>query len=529
MVAKKTFRIINILFVVLLLSLIVLGFFLIGLKLEIKTIEDISFKYKKFLIPFLLITCSFFILVAGLIHYSYTLYLIGKRFSYASAHDSLTELPNRESFIEKLSEMLNSNECNLGAKKKDFTLMLIDIDGFRNINDFNSHETGDFVLKTVASRLSSLFSEKERYFVSRHSVDKFMLLFTDIFEKDDPTILFYIRQALSTPIKLAVNENEKKTIQQKSIILRTSIGIVDSRNVGDVKTAGEYLSAADIAMNESKKLGKNKYVFFTPEMRKKIQENAKTALVIESACHHDGFTVAYQPQIDVKDGSIYGFEALVRMSYAKMGPGQFIPVAEEGGHIAKIGRIVTEKVVKQIAIWKKQGIPLHKISINYSFGQLEDKEYVFYLRNLLKAYEIPTSLIGIEITESLFMGNKEQAMEIFKQFSEMGIKIALDDFGTGYSSLSYLTYLPLEIVKIDKTLVDTYLKEDEDDSQKSKNFIYNIINLVHSLGMKLTIEGVEHEWQFNKLKSYGCDYIQGYFFSKPLIADEIENFILQRL
>ncbi|MBR1614316.1 MAG: EAL domain-containing protein, partial [Treponema sp.] len=212
----------------------------------------------------------------------------------------------------------------------------------------------------------------------------------------------------------------------------------------------------------------------------------------------------------------------------KLGPAQFIPIAEEDGHIAKIGRIITEKVIRQIAEWRKHGVPLRRVSINYSFGQLEDKEYVSYLTNLMKSYNIPAELIGIEITESLFMGNKARALEVFEEFKEADIKVALDDFGTGYSSLSYLTQLPLETVKIDKSLVDTYLLQNNADKDSSQ-FIKNIVSLVHTLGMKITVEGVEYRWQFDKLKEFGCDYIQGYFFSKPLSGGEIETFIPQKL
>ena len=179
-----------------------------------------------------------------------------------------------------------------------------------------------------------------------------------------------------------------------------------------------------------------------------------------------------------------------------------------------------EKVLQQMCTWREQGMKLKKVAINYSNGQLVDRGYVSYLKTLLEKYEIPSNLIEIEITESLFMGKKIRAKQLFDDFSDIGVGLALDDFGTGYSSLSYLTFVPAGKVKIDKSLVDNYLVEGKE------SFIQNIVHLVHGLGMELTVEGVEHKWQYDKLCEMNCDYIQGYLFSKPMIPEAVPNFMV---
>ena len=485
-------------------------------------IAEAFVKYRGITIPIAIILISLIVLMVGLILNSWELYKISDKLAYNSEHDQLTGLPNMTLFEKKLSESIKSD--------KNFSVLLIDLENFKSINDFNSHEIGDFVLKKVADRLSNIQTMWDsEAFAARHSSDKFIMLITNKQEESETTMVYYIRQALSSPIQIPISDSGKsQTLNQKSINLRTSIGIVNSDMVEDRSSVDEYLSAIDIALNEAKSIGKNKYVFFNIEMKRKIVQKAQTAKIIETACKRDEFSVVYQPQINASDGQLHGYEALIRMKNGKLGPAQFIPIAEEDGHIAKIGRIITEKVIRQIAEWRSHGVPLRRVSINYSFGQLEDKEYVSYLVNLMQSYSIPPDLIGIEITESLFMGNKARALEVFEEFRQSNIKVALDDFGTGYSSLSYLIQLPLETVKIDKSMVDTYLHEDE-AGKGGTDFIQNIVNLVHSLGMKITVEGVEYQWQFDKLKALGCDYIQGYFFSKPLSGKEIESFVPKKI
>ncbi len=421
------------------------------------------------------------------------------KLEYLVEHDYLTKLPNRFKFRTMFEKITESG--------KDFALILFDIDDFKNINDNNSHTCGDEVLRVISTRLLFLMVNGV-FFASRFGGDEFLILYTNGHLGEDSEDLVKIKKIFDTPI---IFENKKINVQ-------SSMGIVNS--VPGENILDKMISNADIAMYEAKKSGKNKIVFFTKEMKNPLTRTNIVKMILEDAIKNDGIRVVYQPQIDVETGKIHGYEALMRLKDDILFPAEFIPVAEETGLIVKIDRILTEKVIQQMAQWRDHGIPLYKVSINYSYAQIEDETYVDFVDGLLKQYKIDPEYIGIEVTESLFAGvNKDKAMKLFNSFVERGITLALDDFGTGYSSLSYLTYLPVCVVKIDKTLVDNYLDSERD------GFIKNIVRLVHSLKMKLTVEGVEQEWQQEKLKGFKCDYIQGYYYSKPIPGEKVESFV----
>ncbi|MDF2487254.1 MAG: hypothetical protein K0R46_3422, partial [Herbinix sp.] len=210
-------------------------------------------------------------------------------------------------------------------------------------------------------------------------------------------------------------------------------------------------------------------------------------------------------------------EALLRLNDHNISPGIFIPVAEETGHIIEIGRWITEEAIMQLDSWRKKGYQEKIVSINYSSKQMRDKHYITYLKHLLKEYDISPKFIEIEITESIFLEDDTQTLEFLKELKEAGIKIALDDFGTGYSSLNYLTYIPVDKLKLDKSINDKFLLSENIGVMDS------IISLAHSLRLKITAEGIEDMDKYLQLRNSGCDYIQGYLFSKPLKAEEIEK------
>lgn len=452
-------------------------------------------KYGIVVVPFCIIVLSLGLLLVFLVSYAHQLKI-------STNTDLLTKLPNRDVAHAEVKALIH--------QKKDFSVVMLDIEDLKSINDFYSYACGDFILQELANRLTSI-RDMGDYTVARYGGDEFVMIWKENHLHKNSTVLFLLKQLIVAPFEYKTNQ----------IFIRTSIGIANYTEKED-STVDEYFSDADTALEEAKKLGKNKTVFFTAEMREEIQTKQEIAKILENACNkEDGFYVLYQPQINIATGEIHGYEALCRLKTVKIFPGQFIPVAEESGLMAKIGRIVTEQVVKQIVEWRKKGLPLRKVSINYSVAQMADKEYPTYLKTLLDKNGISPNLIEIEITESLFMGNKKQASELASDFRSIGVRLALDDFGTGYSSLSYLTYIPVETIKLDKTLVDTYLQEGKE------SFIENIINLVHSLNMRLIVEGVEQEWQFKMLKKLRGDVIQGYYFSKPIPGKEVETFAVE--
>lgn len=413
-----------------------------------------------------------------------------------SERDYLTGIPNRFMASEKLKEYI--------AEGEPFTICQIDIDNFKNYNDYYTHDCGDFVLIKFAERLSTIAS-RMNCFVARFGGDEFLILSKGqkLFEKSET--IEYMRQLLNSPC----------IYEGISLNLSSSCGVAIYEPGVE---AEKLLSNADLAMYDAKTRGKGNVSFYNEEMRNNINQKNKILQLLENAIEENSFTIRFQPQIDSVKGSVHGYEALVRMERENVSPGIFIPIAEECGLIPKIGRIVTEKVIQQMAEWKKSGMELKKVAINYSSGQLVDSDYVSFLAETLSKYNIPSKLVEIEITESLFMGNTNLSKIFFEDLSKIGVELVLDDFGTGYSSLSYLTYLPIRKVKIDKTLVDNYLVEGKE------KFILNISHLVHDLGMDLTVEGIEQKWQLDMLRKLHCDYIQGYYFSKPITGTEVLSF-----
>ncbi len=416
---------------------------------------------------------------------------------FVSDHDVLTHLQSRQ--------VANSIFVQLQKSKKPFAIILIDIDDFKNVNDYYSHLCGDYILKELGKRFIDL-SKDGKFYVYRFGGDEFLLFYTH----------GHLNSYIEDYEKVENIFKEPFIYNQDKIYIKASFGIVNSNE--KYTTLDEYISNADLSMYNSKRCGKNKITIFEESLKNAASNKQEITLILENAIKTNSFTVLYQPQINALTKQIEGYEALVRLKESNISPGQFIPVAEETGLIVQIARFVTEEVVRQISEWKRNGIPLYKVGINYSYGQSHDENYVKYLKNLLEVYDIAPELIGVEITESLFIDNKEKSMQLFKDFNSLGITLSLDDFGTGYSSLSYLTFLPIEKVKIDKSLVDNYLNKER------SLFIKNIVNLVHSLDLKLVVEGVESAEQYELLKEYQCDVIQGYFFSRPITGKDVETY-----
>lgn len=418
------------------------------------------------------------------------------KLTFVANNDGLTKLPNRSHGEAEIKKLIHSG--------LPFTLFLMDIDDFKNYNDTYTHACGDYVLKEYGRRLESLTVNGE-YFAARYGGDEFLLVYKCGHIEKNGHEIESLRQFLNEPMEYVGTK------------LSTSVTLGFADSSIDV-SYDELLTNADIAMYEAKKIGVGTCLGFMPEMKESVLRRNSIIDILKAECKCDGFEIRYQPQISTKTGDVCGFEALVRLKDYSVGPDVFIPVAESSGFIAQIGRIVTEKVLRQMDAWRSEGMKLRKVAINYSNGQLIDDGYVPYLKSLMEKYRIPSDLIEIEITESLFMGKKGRVTQLFSELAKIGVELALDDFGTGYSSLSYLTFVPTDKVKIDKSLVDNYLVDGKED------FIQNIVQLVHGLGMKLTVEGVEHKWQYDKLCSMKCDFIQGYLFSKPISADDVPEF-----
>lgn len=412
---------------------------------------------------------------------------------FASEHDVLTGVLNRQTAIRQLHE-------DSRLKNAPFTLILLDGDNFKDINETYGHQEGDRLLKRLARELETV-SEKNNGQVARFGGDEFLvILFNRHMDPADPLLreIFDIFR-------------QRRSMGIDSISVYVSAGIANSE---PNMSAANLIVGAELALLQSKKRGKNTYTFFSREMQEEEQKRDELRNEILKAVEKEEMYMLFQPQVSTKDGKLEGFEALVRIKNSKIGPGIFIPVAEENGWIRKIGRITTELTIQQISAWRRQGLQVPPVSINYSAEQLDDVEYVYFLKNVLETYHVPAENIKIEITESLFIDNDQAAEDLFTQLKSMGVQLLMDDFGTGYSSLSYLNYIPVDVVKIDKTIVDTHLSDEED------HFVRDVITLAHDLQKKTICEGVETKKQYDLLRKYRCDGIQGYYFGRPLTADD---------
>lgn len=414
--------------------------------------------------------------------------------NYLAYHDPLTGLPNRRSFMDFLNEKVEAGSC--GA------VILLDIDDFKGINDTQGHVFGDRVLEGIAKRLQEMAGAD--IFISRFGGDEFLLYLQC--EENYSSLERMLEEICHI-------FDDKLLVDQVDIAIRFSMGIsllpLDSRDIN------QLVANADLAMYSVKDSGKNGYQLYDSAMMAEQRNKANIELLLMDAIEKDGFTVVYQPRVDIRTGKIHGYEALLRLKEYNVSPGIFISIAEKNGSIVKIGRIVTDMVVRQIMEWKKEGLEVKPVSINFSTYQLHDREYIDFLKELLEKNEVPPELIEIEITENSMLENQQTALSFLRSLKELGIKISIDDFGTGYCSLNYLTYLPIDVVKLDRSMSLRFLEHE------NGKVIDSLIALVHSLGLIVVAEGIEMLEQVDRLKRAHCDYIQGYYFSRPLEADLI--------
>ena len=413
-----------------------------------------------------------------------------------SQHDDLLGIFNRRYALEYLTK------AELEARS--ISVVMVDIDGFKGINATYGHEFADGILLTAAKRMKALDFGETRWLLARYGGDQFMLVLDELLTESHPKLIM-IRDAFDQPF------------EQDGVELKMTVCIGVCCSDGHMHVEAQ-INNAEEAMFVAKRQGLNKIFFYSQEMQEREIEEKQICAKITEAMEQDGFFMLYQPKVNVQDLTLCGYEALIRMKDFRVGPAKFIPIAEKKGWIWRIGRITTELVVRQLAAWRDAGHTLYPVSINYSSNQLSDEGYVDFLEDLLRKYEIDPKYVEIEITEGVLIKQSVQANELFKRFKELGIRLLMDDFGTGYSSLGYLTYIPVDVVKLDKSLVDNYLVEGK------ARFIDDVIRLVHDLNKEMTIEGVEEKWQYLKLKDFGADTIQGYYFSKPLPPEDAIRF-----
>ncbi|WP_259396714.1 EAL domain-containing protein [Shewanella sp. SG41-3] len=414
-------------------------------------------------------------------------------------NDLLTGLPNRSSLQVTLS--------NLVKKDIHHTLMVLDLDNFKRINDSLGHQIGDDLLIGVAERIKLAIPKHASLY--RLGGDEFALL---VDQHPDIGACAAIATQVINCLKPAF------ILNNDSLVLGISIGIVLYPE--DEQNEQALLRKADIAMYHAKSGGGNRYQFYSESLNQNALRQLEIETLIREALKDDLFEVYYQPKIDVKKDRLTGMEALVRLNHPKLGligPNEFIPLAEENGLIVEIGDVVLRKACFAAQKWLESGLFSGRVAVNLSSRQFALPDLQQRIESILRLTKLPAKHLELEITEGTVIKNPEQAIKVMQQLAKMGVSLALDDFGTGYSSLSYLKRFPINCLKIDKTFVD-----DIDKSDRDLKMVDSIITIAHNMGLTVVGEGVEQTAQLNILKALNCEEIQGYIYSKPIREADFE-------
>jgi diguanylate cyclase (GGDEF)-like protein/PAS domain S-box-containing protein len=414
--------------------------------------------------------------------------------------DKLTKLPNRRFFMDKLSEAVKEAE----VFSSRLAVFFLDLDNFKIINDSLGHEIGDHVLSESAWRIQDALRSDD--IVCRLGGDEFTIIIKNVGSK---TELGKIAQALITEFVKPID------CKDRELRISTSIGIVQYPNDGNDEK--ELIKNADTAMYAAKHDGKNAFRFFTQDMHKDMREHLEIENALRKAIENSDLFLVYQPLINLETQTITNCEALLRWRHPERGlipPGRFIPIAEQSGLIGEIGDWVFTEVCKQLKRWNFD----MRVSINVSGSELLDKNFIDRLKGTLVKYDLEPYRFQLEFTEHVLVSKEGSNLSILNALKRTGFKIAVDDFGTGFSSLSYLTELPIDVIKIDKSFISK-LPHD----RRTIAVVNSIISLAGSLDMMTIGEGAENKAQVDWLRAHGCKTIQGYYYHKPLLPQELEK------
>lgn len=442
-----------------------------------------------------------------------------RRLHQLAYFDGLTGLPNRQSFYENLDKFLSL------AKRGNYKagVMFIDLDRFKRINDTLGHDYGDLVLQEVAQRLKECVRDSD--FVARNyevntfnneiarlGGDEFTLFLSHIESAAETTLITQrIIDSLSKPIK----------IDSYELTVTPSVGIALYPEHGT--SVHDLMKHADIAMYQAKEDGRRTFKFYSNQLNDRALERLQLEEKMRLAVKNNEFTLHYQPQVDIHANEITKAEALIRWTNPELGfisPADFIPIAEESGMIVEIGEWVLNTACYQAKQWYDEGISNCKVSVNVSSVQFKQTALIDIVKQALIDSGLPAHLLELELTESAVMSDVDDNIERLQQFKDMGITIAIDDFGTGYSSLSYLKKFPIDTLKIDRSFVTEIANSDNDAA-----IVKAIMLLAQTMELKVVAEGIENIEQLKILNDYDCQYIQGYYFSRPLPYAEFTQFV----
>ena len=427
------------------------------------------------------------------------------RITWQAHHDALTGLPNRVLFQNRLEQVL----AIAGRTGDVAALLFLDLNRFKTINDTLGHAAGDRLLQEVANRLGQCVRSEDT--VARMGGDEFTVLLPGIRNPQNAAkVAQTLLNALAVPLRIEGHE----------LHVAASVGI--SLYPFDGEDAGTLLRNADAAMYRAKEEGHGSYRIYTEAMNTAAFERLVLENSLRVALDRNELLLLYQPQVDLTTGQVIGVEALVRWRHPELGllpAGRFIPMAEETGLIIPLGEWILRQACRQASEWQAAGRPV-PVAVNLSARQLGNGGLADLVESALAETGLEPRWLNLELTESAIMQHKERAAEVLRALKQRGVRISLDDFGTGYSSLAYLRYFPIDILKVDGSFV-TRLAEDTTDQA----LVRGMIDLAHALKMEVIAEGVETAAQENRLSVLGCDAMQGYLFSPPVAAEEMQVFL----
>ena len=424
--------------------------------------------------------------------------------SRVAQHDVLTNLPNRALFNDRLSQAISLAE----RQSKQLAVLFVDLDQFKRINDSLGHSVGDRLLRSVARRLVACVRRTDT--VSRLGGDEFLILLSQIEHSEDAAITARkILRAVAAP----------HVIDSKSLDVNVSIG--GSTYPADAQNAETLVSYADVAMYEAKQQGRNSYQFFRTDMRARMATRVAMERDLRCALGRNEFTLHYQPKVHFQTGQCTGMEALLRWQHPERGllsAATFVPIAEECGLIVAIGQWVLLEACRQARAWSDLGLKVVPVAVNVSAVEFRARDFLSGIRAVLIATGLDPQDLELELTEGVLMQDAESAVVTLLALKAMGVKLAVDDFGTGFSSFTYLRRFPVDTLKVDKSFVHE-ITEDSDGT----TIVNAMINIGKSLKQRVVAEGVETRSQLDFLQRHGCDEGQGYYFSHPVTAEQVEK------
>jgi diguanylate cyclase (GGDEF)-like protein len=426
--------------------------------------------------------------------------------AFLATHDALTGLPNRTLILDRVEQMLVRSR----RSQAPVAALFIDLDNFKSINDTLGHGAGDELLRAVAKRLQGVVRDIDA--LGRLGGDEFVVVAEGMSLDAGPELIAErLLDALKQPFELQGPDSSR-------LLVTASVGIA----AGDRSSAEELLRDADIAMYRAKWSGKNRYVVFESGMQDAVQSRMEMEMDLRDALEKEEFFLVYQPTFDLRTMSPTGMEALIRWRHPVRGvvqPDDFVPLLEEIGVIAEVGKWVLREACRQGAVWRASGYTVG-MAVNVSALQIDTDEFVAEIEDALATSGLEPSALTIEITETALMGNADETAGRLEAVKRLGVRIAIDDFGTGYSSLAYLQRFPVDALKIDRSFISRLTQD-----QEGETLIRTLVQLGKSLSIETLAEGIEESSELSLLKEEQCDSGQGFLFARPLEVDACETFL----